>query len=398
MNHVRDLMRPSDGRSLQARRPDHVQLPEPVDAWRPFIRSLWITFAAFVVAPVLATFLYLLLLASPLYEAQSQFVVRGDVNRPGAGGLGGIVAAVSAINVNQESSILVRFVPSRALIERLRGTVDIAAIYANPDIDWLSRLDAEADADEVAAYWEGKASASVDPIAGVVTLKVRAYSPDEALMLNQAIMQESEQMLNLLLDQSRRDALRVAEQNRERAAEALEAARRELEAFRREAGLLDPNEAGSQAVDLIYELRAQRAAVSAQLQTALTSLSPSAPQVRALRARLAALDDQIAALEADLVSNAGTEGMPVLISRFDELELKRSFAEKSFSRSELTLLRTQAEVERWHLYLTVFDPPTLASEEVEPRPLWTAGKLFAALSVLWTILALLAAGTMDHRQ
>ena len=47
-------------------------------------------------------------------------------------------------------------------------------------------------------------------------------------------------MLNLLLDQSRRDALRVAEQDRERAAEALEAARRELEAFRREAGLLDP--------------------------------------------------------------------------------------------------------------------------------------------------------------
>ena len=151
-------------------------------------------------------------------------------------------------------------------------------------------------------------------------------------------------------------------------------------------------------MDLIYELRGQRAALSAQLEAALTSLSPSAPQVRALRTRLSALDDQIAALEAELVPTGGAEGLPVLISRFDALELKRAFAEKSFGRAELTLLRTQAEVERWHLYLTVFDPPTLAAEEVEPRPFWTSGKLFATLAVLWAILALLAAGTMDHRQ
>lgn len=398
MNHVRDLMRPADGGALQPRRPDHVQMPEPPDLWRPFVRGLWASFGALVVAPVLAVFVYLLAFASPLYEAQSQFVVRGDVNRPGGGSLGGAVGAVAALNVNQESSILVRFLPSRALVERLRGTLDVAALYSSPDIDSLSRLAEDADADAVAAYWADKVSASVDPVSGVVTLKVRAYSPEDALTLNQAAMLESETMLNLLLDDSRRDALRVAEQDRERAAEALEDARRELEAFRREAGLLDPNDAGAQAVDLIYELRGQRAALSAQLEAALTSLSPSAPQVRALRTRLSALDDQIAALEAELVPTGGTEGLPVLISRFDALELKRAFAEKSFGRAELTLLRTQAEVERWHLYLTVFDPPTLAAEEVEPRPFWTSGKLFATLAVLWAILALLAAGTMDHRQ
>ncbi len=398
MNHVRDLMRPADGGALQPRRPDHVQMPEPPDLWRPFVRGLWASFGALVVAPVLAVFVYLLAFASPLYEAQSQFVVRGDVNRPGGGSLGGAVGAVAALNVNQESSILVRFLPSRALVERLRGTLDVAALYSSPDIDSLSRLAEDADADAVAAYWADKVSASVDPVSGVVTLKVRAYSPEDALTLNQAAMLESETMLNLLLDDSRRDALRVAEQDRERAAEALEDARRELEAFRREAGLLDPNDAGAQAVDLIYELRGQRAALSAQLEAALTSLSPSAPQVRALRTRLSALDDQIAALEAELVPAGGAEGLPVLISRFDALELKRAFAEKSFGRAELTLLRTQAEVERWHLYLTVFDPPTLAAEEVEPRPFWTSGKLFATLAVLWAILALLAAGTMDHRQ
>jgi len=398
MNHVRDLMRPADGGALQPRRPDHVQMPEPPDLWRPFVRGLWASFGALVVAPVLAVFVYLLAFASPLYEAQSQFVVRGDVNRPGGGSLGGAVGAVAALNVNQESSILVRFLPSRALVERLRGTLDVAALYSSPDIDSLSRLAEDADADAVAAYWADKVSASVDPVSGVVTLKVRAYSPEDALTLNQAAMLESETMLNLLLDDSRRDALRVAEQDRERAAEALEDARRELEAFRREAGLLDPNDAGAQAVDLIYELRGQRAALSAQLEAALTSLSPSAPQVRALRTRLSALDDQIAALEAELVPTGGAEGLPVLISRFDALELKRAFAEKSFGRAELTLLRTQAEVERWHLYLTVFDPPTLAAEEVEPRPFWTSGKLFATLAVLWAILALLAAGTMDHRQ
>ena len=155
---------------------------------------------------------------------------------------------------------------------------------------------------------------------------------------------------------------------------------------------------GAQTIDLIFELRSQRAALSAQLQASLATLSPNAPQVRALRSRIAALDEQIAALEAEMTKATNAENLPTLISAYDALELKRSFAERSFARSEMTLLRTQAEIDRWHLYLNVFTPPTLATESVAPAPFLSMLEYFAAAFVIWSILALLAAGTMDHRQ
>ena len=398
MNHVQDLMRPAGGAPLEARHPDSVLPPEPLDAWVRFRRVLAASFAVLVLLPTVLLFLYLALIASPQYEASAQFVLRGDVTRNGGGGLGGAVSAVAAINFTQEGSILAQFIPDRALIDRLRDKLDLMAVYGRDDIDWLSRLESGADADDIAAYWHDKTSVSVDPISGVVTFAVRAFTPGEALALNEAVTRESELMLNSLLDGSRKDALRIAEQDRERAAEALEAARREVETFRRESGLINPTETGAQTIDLIFELRSQRAALSAQLQAALTSLSPTAPQIRSLRSRLAALDEQIAALEAEMTKNSSAENLPALISAYDALELKRGFAERSFARSELTLLRTQAEVERWHLYLTVYSPATLATETVEPLPFWTTSKFFLITFMIWSIVALFAAGTMEHRQ
>jgi capsular polysaccharide transport system permease protein len=396
MNHVQDLMRPAGGSAVGPRQPDSVDLPVPLDIWVGFRRGLAATFALFVLAPSVLVFLYLALIASPQYEAEAQFVLRGDVNRPGA--VGSPAGMVGALNVTQEGSIFVRYLTSRALIEALGETLDLKAVYARDGIDWLSQLDGDADGDAVADYWSDKASAIVDPLSGAVTLKVRAFTTEEALAINQAVMTASERMLNHLLDGSRRDALRIAEQDRERAAEALEAIRREVETFRRDSGLLDPAGTGEQTIDLIFALRSQRAALSAQLQGALASLSPMAPQVRALRARLAALDAQIAALEEEMTKGTAAGNLPALISAYDALELKRGFAERSFTRSELTLLRTKAEIEQWHVYLTVFSPPTLTVEPVAPTPLWTAFVVFLSTLVVWTILALLAAGTMDHRQ
>ncbi|BCW90495.1 hypothetical protein sos41_36650 [Alphaproteobacteria bacterium SO-S41] len=400
MNHVQDLMRPAGGGPLEARHPDSVLPPAPLDGWVRFRRILAGTFAVFVALPTAILFLYLALIASPQYEASSQFVLRGDVTRTGVGGggVGGAASAVAAINLTQEGSILAQFIPDRALIDRLHDRLDLTAIYGRDDIDWLSRLESGADADDIASYWHDKTTVSVDPLSGVVTLAVRAFTPDEALALNEAVTHESELALNSLLDGSRRDALRIAEQDRERAAEALEAARREVETFRRDSGLINPAETGAQTIDLIFELRSQRAALSAQLQAALTSLSPTAPQIRSLRSRLAALDEQIAALEAEMTKSANAENLPALISAYDALELKRGFAERSFARSELTLLRTQAEVERWHLYLTVYSPATLATETVAPQPFWKTAKFFLVALMIWSIIALFAAGTMEHRQ
>jgi capsular polysaccharide transport system permease protein len=401
MSQVQDLTQTqrSVARLLQSHQAAPQTLAPIPDETKGLRRLLWRSLLIVVVLPSVALFLYLSLLASDQYESTSTFVLRGDVQRSGAGpgGTGGVSAAIGALNRTQEGAMLVKFMPSRAFVERLTARIDVKAIYANSDVDWLSRLPANADAEDMGAYWSRMAHAVVDPLSGVVTLQTRAFSPEEALAINEAALAESEVLLNAMLESSRADALRIATQERRRASEALEALRREIEAFRKETGSLDPSAAGGKALVLIFERRSERVALSGELQSALATLSPAAPQVRALRARLAALDAQIAQLEADLLNGRSDVDLATLISRYDELELKRTFAEETYSRSELTLLRTTAEIDRWQVYLTKISGPDLPTVSVRPTPLATSALFFAAVFIFWSILALIAAGTADRR-
>jgi capsular polysaccharide transport system permease protein len=239
---------------------------------------------------------------------------------------------------------------------------------------------------------------SIDPLGSIVTLKVRAFAPDDARRINETVLQVSEEMLNSLLNTSRGDALRIAEQDKQRAGEDLEALRREIENFRRQSGVLDPQSAGSSALELILSRRAQRAALAAELQATLASLSPRSAQVRSLKARIAALDEQIAALEEDLAKGGDGETIASLISTYEELGLKRAFAEQTFTLAEMTLLRTKAEIERWHVYLVPVTRPDTPIEAVEPRPFAEAAHIFLIAFVIWGIVSLLALGTAEHRQ
>ena len=386
-------------KALQTHGSAPVVLAPIPDENRGFRRLLRITLAIFVIGPTLALFGYLTVFAASQYESTSTFVLRGDVLKPGMGpgSNAGVSGSIGALNRTQEGAMLARFVPSRAFVERLKSRIDLGALYASDDIDWLSRLPPDAPAEDVAEYWNQMAHASVDPISGVVTLQVRAYSPEDALAINQAAMQESEGLLNAMLESSRADALRTATQDRQRASEALDVLRKQVENFRKEIGTLDPGEAGSEALDLIFQRRTERVALSAELQSALATLSPSAPQVRSLRARLAALAAQIAQLEADLLKGRSKDDLSTLISKYDEMELKRTFAEETYARSELTLLRTMAEIDRWQVYLTPVTEADLPTVSVKPTPFQTSAQFFAAVFVLWSILALIAAGTTDRR-
>lgn len=310
----------------------------------------------------------------------------------------GRLTDVTAASRTQEAGILTRFLPDQAFVASLAAKLDLASFYTRDDIDPSSRLAAGATLSGLTAYWQGMSDISIDTLGGIVTLKVRAFAPDDARRINETALQVSEDMLNGMLVSSRNDALRIAEQDRQRAAEELTAIRDELEAYRREKGMLNAQSEGSSALALILERRSQRTKAVAELQAALASLSPQAAQVRALRARIAALDEQIAALEQELAQGSGEDTVASLIAVFEDLELKVSLAEQSYTLAEMTLLRTKAEVERWHVYIVPTAPPSTPVASTKPRPLGEAVQVFLVALIIWGIISLLMLGTAEHRQ
>jgi capsular polysaccharide transport system permease protein len=130
----------------------------------------------------------------------------------------------------------------------------------------------------------------------------------------------------------------------------------------------------------------------------LANLAPRSAQVRSLEARISALDQQIAALEEQLSKGQDSKAIADLISTYEELDIRRGFAEQIYTIAELTLLRTKAEVERWHVYVIPVTQPDTPIRSVEPRPLAEARHLLLVGFVIWGIVTLLALGTAEHRQ
>ena len=84
------------------------------------------------------------------------------------------------------------------------------------------------------------------------------------------------------------------------------------------------------------------------------------------------------------------------IAQFEELELKRIFAEKLYSLSQEALERARLRAERQNVYISVFAPSLLPEEAQFPERWSLSAIIFVSLLVIWGILALTAATVADH--
>ncbi len=127
------------------------------------------------------------------------------------------------------------------------------------------------------------------------------------------------------------------------------------------------------------------------------AMSPDAPTLMTLKARLDALDGQIGSLRRQLTSDADDRGtVSASIAQFEELELKRIFAEKLYSLSQEALERARLRAERQNVYISVFAPSLLPEEAQFPERWSLSAIIFVSLLVIWGILALTAATVADH--
>ncbi len=151
---------------------------------------------------------------------------------------------------------------------------------------------------------------------------------------------------------------------------------------------LDPDATATGLNELIAQLRLSKVEAETQLAT-YASLSPSAPQVKKVRARIAALDDQIAKLEAEITNTSGDGGTTALsqtVSDFDRVELENQVAERRYAGAVTALEAARLSAERRKVYITPFVDPQLAEDPTAPpRLLYVVAGLLGPF-LLWAAL------------
>lgn len=327
-----------------------------------------IGFLLLFATPALMSVSYFALIASSQYTSEARFAVRGG-ERVTTDAISALTGLASFTQV-QDSLIVVNYVKSQAIVEALQREIDLRSLYSSPSIDWFSRFNATDPIEDFVKYWSGQIKTSVETPSGIVTLKISAFSPEDALKVANATVELSERLVNGLSTRSLNDAVTQAESELERSEDRLSVARVILRNLRNEQSTLDPRLTAEGIGKLISELRLEKIHIEQDISASqLGKVNERAPQVQIMRARVEVIGEQIASLEQQVTSQSDSKGATLSgkITRFDELELERQIAEKQYTLAAAALERARVNAEGKKVYLATFVQPVLAHDTTYPK-------------------------------
>ncbi len=355
-----------------------------------FGRLLAISFVAIVIVPTLLTALYYAFIASDRFVSEARFAVRsGDRSAldmlAGGTDLGKLAQA-------QDTLIVTEYIKSRALVEALQKDLDLKAIYTRDQADYFSSASGEDSIEDLVSYWRWRANTSVEMPSGIITLQVSAFTPEDAQTLARAVVARSEALVNQMSERANSDELKQAEAEFARAEQKLKDIYGAMRDLRNREGVLDPTMNAEALNELLTELRKSRLQIEGDLIVARETMQENSPVVRQLKAKLAAIDEQIAKLTDQLTasSGGGSDAVSEQMGAFEDMELKRQVAQDQYAAAALALENARIAADRQRIYLSTFVQPELAQEALYPLRLWTTLGVALALLAIWTAFAGLA--------
>ncbi len=156
--------------------------------YRPY-SGLLRSFCLFVLLPTLIGGIYFGVIASDRYVAEARYAIRTGAQAPGGGFLENVLGAGSpATSTRQDAEIVRDYILSRDMLEALEKRIDVRAHYDSPEVDWLSRLRADASEEDFLEYFQDRVEVIIDAEANISTLRVRAYDRGTARTIAQHLL------------------------------------------------------------------------------------------------------------------------------------------------------------------------------------------------------------------
>lgn len=205
-----------------------------------FLRSRM--FWVIVGAPNIVSLLYFGFIASPIYVSNAALLVfrpaQASVN------VTSMLSNGSGAESFEGSHILRTYVRSWTEYQRLAARFDLVAHYRSGD--FVSRYGGLATLfrqNDIALwnYYRRQADVDIDAKNNIVTLQMKAYSPEFAAALGHAVLEDASARIDSMNQQIDRDYAANAARSRQDVQDRLEREEAELAGFRSGAGVLDPH-------------------------------------------------------------------------------------------------------------------------------------------------------------
>jgi capsular polysaccharide transport system permease protein len=362
---------------------------------RQLFRSLNPWFWAIVGLPTLAAGVYYFAIASDLYLSEAKFVVRSP-KQVQTTSIGALIQSTGLARAVDDTAVVEDFIMSRDAVRRLERENDLRAVFSRPEGDLVTRFPGilmRSDFEALFRRFDHFVSIETDHTSGVTALRVKAYRPEDAQTIAEALLSYSEQLVNELNERARRDALGTAEHEVDHAQERVSRIQKQLTAYRVEQKMLDPKSASAGVLELIGQMNAAQA-TARQLLGELFKNSPSSPQIPLVQTRIASLDKLIAEERAKL--SGETNSVVATLTEYERLTLDRELGEKALASAFTSLEAARLEAQRQQLYLETIAQPNLADYPLYPKRVVSFGMVLVSCLLAYGIAWLLVISAREH--
>ncbi len=348
--------------------------------------------------PTVTASVYYGLIASDQYVTEIQFGVRSaDAQRNDATSI--FQGMASASQIGLQSNIVVQYIRSRSIVDAVSEKIDLRKMFSRPSTDYFSRLDPRASIEGLVDYWRGKVEPYFELTTGIVSVHIRAFTPQDSQAIGREVLSLSESLADDLSKRARADYVKFAQEQVEEAGEKLRKARQAMLEFRDRERSLDPNKEADAARLGISKLREELGKARTEYLTARARMGENSPMVVTLKDRIIALESLVREAEARLTgSDSPRNSVPMSqnIRGYEDVETDRQLAEKFYDVAVQSLQRAQFEASRRAMYLEVFVNPSLAERSTYPRRLVSVLIVSLAAFGVWVFLLMIYYSVREH--
>jgi capsular polysaccharide transport system permease protein len=360
------------------------------------LRRVNALFALTVLLPTLLATLYFGLLASDVYESESQFVVRSP-ERQSTTGLGVLLKSVGFANAGDEIFVAQDYVQSRDALRTLNRDGAVERAYTLPGISIFDRFNPlgwNGSFEDLYDYFLGRIDVEHDTTSSITTLTVEAFTAGDAYRMNQRLLEQSETLVNRLNARGQNDLIRFAQREVDEARRSASTAAASLAEFRNRRGVVDPERQAAVQLQMISKLQDELIGARVTLQQ-LRSIAPENPQIPVLQTRITSLTQQIEA-ESGRVAG-GRRSLSADAAQFQRLQLEREYSDRQLASALASLQEARNEARRKQAYVERIVQPNLPDEASEPRRLRGVFATFVLGLIAYGVLSMLLAGVREHR-
>lgn len=359
------------------------------------MKAILKTLGTIVGVPTLFAILYYGFMASDMYVSEAKVAVRSAKSGLSTNGLTALLSSPVLSSGGQDSMVVMDYVSSLDIVDKLRDRADFIKHYSSPDIDYISRLKSDATRQEILRYYLERVNVQRDTMSDVLTVKVRAFTPDMAQQIASLIIELNEELVNTLSNRMEEDAIQSARAEVDRAVTHLRKTALDINHFQSVNDSISPQDESMALFGRLSVMESRLSETRASLSETLAYMREDSADVVVLKNRINALEKQLN-LEKGRVTGEGTEGLGRLVGNYQPLLLEQQIAQQGYASSLASFEAARIDAQRKKQYLITFVAPNLPDAASEPRRFIKIVTVFVYSFLAYLIFGLLWSALKDH--